>query len=215
MSQAAAAPDDVAPPINLWQLVGYVGLLVLMVVVIWLDDRFILNFMHVMSGVLWTGIDLFMGFYVGPALRSTPFEARRAVTMRLVPRTLFLMPTLAIMTGTTGWFHAKQLGILETPWPQYGWVLAALIIITILTVQGLGLLLPTNVRVYLELRKPVEELCLSRGLSGHDAGRHDRGHGEIRDGALGDDPARLVACGRCSCGAGAARCAPFGRSAAG
>ena len=90
MSQAAAAPEDVAPPINLWQLVGYGALLVLMVVVIWLDDRFILNFMHVMSGVLWTGIDLFMGFFVGPALRSAPFEARRAVTMRLVPRTLFL-----------------------------------------------------------------------------------------------------------------------------
>ena len=151
MSQAAA--EDVAPSINPWHLVGYVGLLALMVVVIWLDDRFVLNFMHVMSGVLWTGIDLVMGFYVGPALRSTPFEARRAVTMRLVPRTLFLMPTLAIMTGTTSWFHAKQLGFLDTPWPQYGWVLAALIIITILTVQGLGLLLPTNVRVYLELRK--------------------------------------------------------------
>ena len=152
MSQAAVA-EDVAPSINPWHLLGYAGLLALMVFVIWLEDRFLLNFMHVMSGVLWTGIDLFMGFFVGPALRSAPFEARRAVTMRLVPRTLFLMPTLAIITGTTGWFHAKQLGFLDTPWPQYGWVLAALIIITILTVQGLGLLLPTNFRVYLELRK--------------------------------------------------------------
>ena len=152
MSQAPVA-EDAAPSINPWHLVGYAGLLVLMVFVIWLEDRFILNFMHVMSGVLWTGIDLFMGFCVGPALRSTPFEARRAVTMRLVPRTLFLMPTLAIITGTTGWFHAKQLGFLDTPWPQYGWVLAALIIITVLTIQGLGLLLPTNFRVYLELRK--------------------------------------------------------------
>ena len=153
MSQAVVA-EDVAPSVNPWHVVGYGALLVLMVFVIWLDDRFLLNFMHVMSGVLWTGIDLFMGFFVGPALRSAPFEARRAVTMRLLPRTLFLMPTLAILTGTTGWFHAKQLGFLDTPWPQYGWVLAALIIITILTVQGLGLLLPTNVRVYLELRKP-------------------------------------------------------------
>jgi uncharacterized membrane protein len=152
MSQAAVV-EDVAPSINPWHLVVYGGLLVLMVFVIWLEDRFLLNFMHVMSGVLWTGIDLFMGFFVGPALRSAPFEARRAVTMRLVPRTLFLMPTLAIITGTTGWFHAKQLGFLDTPWPQYGWVLAALIIITILTIQGLGLLLPTNFRVYLELRK--------------------------------------------------------------
>ena len=156
MSQAAVV-EEAAPSVNPWHLVGYAGLLALMVFVIWLDDRFILNFMHVMSGVLWTGIDLFMGFYVGPALRSAPFEARRAVTMRLVPRTLFLMPTLAIITGTTGWFHAKQLGILDTPWPQYGWVLAALIIICILTVQGLGLLLPTNVRVYLELRKPAPD----------------------------------------------------------
>ena len=72
MSQAAAA-DDAAPSINPWHLVGYAGLLVLMVFVIWLEDRFILNFMHVMSGVLWTGIDLFMGFFVGPALRSAPF----------------------------------------------------------------------------------------------------------------------------------------------
>ena len=156
MSQAAVV-EEAAPSVNPWHLVGYAGLLALMVFVIWLDDRFILNFMHVMSGVLWTGIDLFMGFYVGPALRSAPFEARRAVTMRLVPRTLFLMPTLAIITGMTGWFHAKQLGILDTPWPQYGWVLAALIIICILTVQGLGLLLPTNVRVYLELRKPAPD----------------------------------------------------------
>jgi hypothetical protein len=29
-----------------------------------------------------------------------------------------------------------------------------LVIVTILTVQGLGYLLPTNLRVYLELRKP-------------------------------------------------------------
>jgi len=154
MSQALEAPQDAAPSVNPWHVAGYAGLLALMVVVIRLDNTFALNFMHVMAGVLWTGIDLFMGFFVGPALRSAPFEARRAVTMRLVPRTLFLMPTLAIITGTTGWFHAKQLGFLEAPWPQYGWVLAALVIITILTVQGLGVLLPTNVRVYLELRKP-------------------------------------------------------------
>jgi uncharacterized membrane protein len=146
--------QEAAPSVNPFHVAAYTGLLVLMVFVIRSGDRFWLNFMHVMSGVLWTGIDLFMGFFVGPALRSAPFEARRAVTMRLVPRTLFLMPTLAIITGTTGWYHAQQLGFLEVGWPQYGWVLAALVIITILTVQGLGLLLPTNVRVYLELRKP-------------------------------------------------------------
>jgi hypothetical protein len=112
-----------------------------------------LNWIHVLAGGLWTGIDLFMGFVVGPILRAAPFEARRAVITRLTPRTLFLMPTLSIVTGTSGWFLAKQLGFLSVDYPQFWWVAAALAIVAILTVQGLGYLLPTNLRVYFELRK--------------------------------------------------------------
>ncbi len=33
-------------------------------------------------------------------------------------------------------------------------MVAALVIVTILTIQGLGVLLPTNLKVFLELRKP-------------------------------------------------------------
>ena len=36
-------------------------------------------------------------------------------------------------------------------------MLAALVIIAVLTVQGLGILLPTNLLVYFELRKPVPD----------------------------------------------------------
>ncbi len=35
-----------------------------------LDSLYLLNWVHVLSGVLWTGADLFMGFIVGPVLRS-------------------------------------------------------------------------------------------------------------------------------------------------
>jgi hypothetical protein len=116
-------------------------------------DLWLLNFVHVIAGALWTGIDLFMGFVVGPILRAAPFEARRAIITRLTPKTLFIMPTLSIATGASGWFLAGRLGFLDIAWPQFGWVAAALAIVTILTVQGLGYLLPTNLRVYLELRK--------------------------------------------------------------
>jgi hypothetical protein len=64
------------------------------------------------------------------------------------------MPTLSIATGTSGWFLARQLGLLEVGYPQFWWMAAALVIVSILTIQGLGYLLPTNLRVYLELRKP-------------------------------------------------------------
>ena len=58
-----------------------------------------LNFVHVICGVLWTGIDLFMGFVIGPILRKVGLSVRREIIVRLVPRTLFLMPTLSIITA--------------------------------------------------------------------------------------------------------------------
>ena len=112
-----------------------------------------LNWVHVMSGVLWTGIDLFMGFVIGPILRSCEFPVRRAIILKLMPKMLFLMPTLSIVTGTAGWFLAQQRGYLDMGYPEFYWVLAALVIIAVLTVQGLGILLPTNLMVCLEMQK--------------------------------------------------------------
>jgi hypothetical protein len=155
MTQTAiSAANDAAPPIDLrnffWMAVAFA----MLAVVIAINNVWLLNFVHVMAGVLWTGIDLFMGFVVGPILRKVPIPARRAVVLRLTPKTLFLLPTLSILTSTAGWFHAKQLGLLASPYPAFWWVVAALVIVTILTIQGLGFLLPTNLMVYFEMRKP-------------------------------------------------------------
>jgi uncharacterized membrane protein len=143
------------PAIVRWNYVGYALIAIgVMIAAIVSQDRWFLNFVHVICGVMWTGIDLFMGFIVGPILRRIDVAARREVIVRLVPRTLFLMPTLAIITGTSGWYLARDLGYLDLPWPQFGWVAAALTLVTLMTIQGTGYLLPTNLRVCLELRKP-------------------------------------------------------------
>jgi len=142
------------PAVVRWPYVGWALVAIgVMIAAIVSHERWFLNFVHVMCGVMWTGIDLFMGFIVGPILRRIDVAARREVIVRLVPRTLFLMPTLAIITGTSGWYLAKDLGYLELPWPQFGWVAAALALVTLMTIQGTGYLLPTNLRVCLELRK--------------------------------------------------------------
>ncbi len=124
-----------------------------------LDEPWLLNFVHVIAGLLWTGIDLFMGFVVGPIMRQLDLEARRAVIVRLMPRMLFLMPTLAAVTSTAGWYLAKRGGYLDLPFPQLWWVIAALAVVAVLTVQGFGILLPTNVRVFLEIRKAEPDLA--------------------------------------------------------
>ena len=74
MTDAAALPGDAIPPIRPANLV-WVGLaLAAMVGAIDSDQPWLLNFVHVMAGVLWTGIDLFMGFVIGPILRRVPLD---------------------------------------------------------------------------------------------------------------------------------------------
>src|SRR6056297_2655117 len=55
-------------------------------------------YVHVMAGVLWTGIDLFMGLVLGPVLGGLDDEQMASVFRRLTPKMTFLMPALAITT---------------------------------------------------------------------------------------------------------------------
>ncbi len=158
---ADTTPDTAAPgPIVRWHYLAYSALaFAVMTAAIVSHERWFLNFVHVIAGVLWTGIDLFMGFVIGPILRRVAPAVRREIIIRLVPRTLFLMPTLSIVTGTAGWFLAKDLGFLNVAWPDFAWVAAALGLIVAMTALGLGYLLPTNVRVCLELMKPDPDVA--------------------------------------------------------
>ena len=132
--------------------------IVVMIAAIIIGNFWLLDFIHIFSSLLWTGIDLFMGFVLGPILRRTDISVRREVARRLTPRTLFLMPTISIISGTTGWFLAVALGYTALDWPAYGWVAAALALVALMTFQGLGFLTPVNVLVCLELQKIEPDL---------------------------------------------------------
>lgn len=153
-----AAPSVKAVPLRAWYLVAAAGALATMVAAILSPSLWLLDFVHVMAGALWTGIDLFMGFIVGPVLRGVSFETRRAMIAGLIPRTLILMPTLSTITSTAGWFLAVRMGFLNLGYPEFWWVIAALAIVTVLTVQGLGYLLPANLRLYFEIQKPQPDM---------------------------------------------------------
>ncbi len=147
-------PELTPPGLIRWHYLWYVAAaLAVMIAVIASHRLWWLNFVHVFCGLLWTGIDLFMGFMLGPILRVIELPARKAVLLRLTPRTLFLMPALAIITGTTGWYLAEDMGFTALSWPHYAWVAAALVLVVLMTIQGLGYLLPTNLRVCLELQR--------------------------------------------------------------
>ena len=150
--------DEQVPGIN-WNSLWWVAATVVVLVAAIVADKFwYLNFVHVAAGLLWTGIDLFMGFVIGPIMRTLSLEARRAMIIRLMPRMLFIMPTVSTITTTAGWFLAEMRGYTEAP--MSWWVIAALIIVTALTIQGLGILLPANIRVYLQMRSDNPDMEL-------------------------------------------------------
>ena len=153
---SAAAPR-IATPLRPSYIVAAAAAIGVMIAAILNPSVWFLDFVHVMSGVLWTGIDLFMGFVIGPVLRHVSLDTRRAMIAGIIPRTLILMPTLSIITSTAGWFLARRMGFLNVGYPEFWWVIAALAIVTVLTVQGMGYLLPMNLRLYFEIQKPAPD----------------------------------------------------------
>ncbi len=151
-------PVEPLPIFQFRYLFWSLGAIGFMVVAIGFPRISLLNFVHVFSGLLWTGFDLFLGFMIGPILRKMDLEARKTFTMRLMPPLLFLMPTIAIMATTSGWFMAMRMGYFSLPYPQFWWVIAALVVVAVLKIQGFGILMPLNIRVLLEIRKQAPDM---------------------------------------------------------
>jgi len=113
-----------------------------------------LDFYHVVGGGLWTGVDLFLGFVIGPTMRRLSIPARIELTTKLMPKTLVILPTLVIMTLASGFQLARIYGFLDTSYPRHAWVVASMIVVAIMAVTALGFLQPANLAVLFELRKP-------------------------------------------------------------
>jgi hypothetical protein len=75
-------------------------------------------YVHVMAGVLWTGIDLFMAMVLGPVLGGLSVESRAGVFERLTPKLAFLLPSLALVTIAGGITLADRMGLFphSGPW---------------------------------------------------------------------------------------------------
>ncbi len=114
-----------------------------------------LDFFHVVGGSMWTTLDLFLGFLLGPILGRLSVPARIELTRRLMPKMVLLMPTLVTCTLAGGWQLARHLGTIETTYPEHGWVVVSMIVVAVIAVVALGVLEPANISVLIELKKPA------------------------------------------------------------
>jgi uncharacterized membrane protein len=139
---------------NLWIVIP-IGALITAIVT---ANLLLLNYVHVFTSVLWTGTDIFMAFLLGPVLRNVSLSTRREVISWLMPKMVFYMPTVSAVTTTAGYFLALRLGFISLHPPVVYWIFAVLVIVTAMFIQGLGILLPTNLRIYFELRRDEPDM---------------------------------------------------------
>jgi hypothetical protein len=125
-----------------------------LVAVIAANSTWGVDFFHVVGGGIWTVLDLFLGFVLGPILGRLSIPARIEVTTRLMPKMLLIMPTVVVCTLAAGWQLALQTGDIQTSYSHHGWVVASMIVVAVMAVVALGILEPANLAVLFELKKP-------------------------------------------------------------
>lgn len=166
MSEAtvSSAPPGVAlgerprPPASIVPLMGLpvVGIvLVFLIVSIAGNWLWALDFYHVVGGGMWTALDLFVGFVIGPGiLARLSIPARAEFMTRFMPAMALIMPTLVTMTLGSGFQLARHLGYLNASYPQHAWVVASFFLVGVMAVVAIGIIEPANLAVIFELRKP-------------------------------------------------------------
>jgi hypothetical protein len=159
MTTNVAKPIDVPAPQD-FQIVPIAGLPIVAVVLTFLvvaiagNWLWALNFCHVVGGGLWTGIDLFVGFVVGPILGRLSIPARMEFSKRFMPKMVLIMPTLVTLTLASGFQLARYLGYLGMDASQHWWITSSFVIVGVMAVIALGILEPANLAVLFELKKP-------------------------------------------------------------
>ncbi len=152
---------DRARPAPAIQVVPVRGLPVVAVVVVALvaaiatNKLWALDFFHVVGGGVWTVLDLFLGFVLGPTLGRLSVPARAEFTARFMPKMLLIMPTVVVCTLAAGWQLALHLGTVYATYQYHGWVVASIVVVAVMAVIALGVLEPANLAILFELRKPV------------------------------------------------------------
>ncbi|HEY5120292.1 MAG TPA: hypothetical protein VII84_01830 [Acidimicrobiales bacterium] len=161
LESVSRAPHGPPPDRAKIQIVPLKGLpfagvaLLLVIVAIATNWKWLLMFAHVTGGGLWTAIDLFVGLVIGPIMGRLSIPARAEFAAKFMPAMVIIMPTLVTMNLGSGFQLARQLGNLSPSSPNHAWIIASMIVVGVMAVIALGILEPANVAVLFEMNKPV------------------------------------------------------------
>lgn len=119
----------------------------ILIIVLLMNNLYSLEYLHVIAGSMWTGMDLTLGLFFSYVMKGLNNIERTKISMRLTPTMLFFMPSISSVTITAGIYLAMDLSL---PFSSV-YIIAALTIAAILFIQGIGIFLPNELRVYSEI----------------------------------------------------------------
>jgi hypothetical protein len=152
-----------APAVPDFQIIPVKGLLLVAVVIVGLvaaiesNRLWPLEFFHVVGGGMWTAIDLFVGFVIGPILGRLSVQARVEFLTRFMPKMVLLMPTLVTVTLVAGWQLANYTGDIAVTYPDHWWLTASYAVVGVMSLVAIGIMEPANLAVLFELKKPAPD----------------------------------------------------------
>jgi hypothetical protein len=118
--------------------------------VAYLSGSFLLiDYVHVLLGAIWTGVDVFYGLIFYFVISSLDAKTRASIAERLIPMSLFFIPSVSILTPLAGYILAVE----EKIWNPYTPVFSAAIIIgSILVAVGFLTIVPASALVLKEMK---------------------------------------------------------------
>jgi hypothetical protein len=149
-----------APAVPEFEIVPVKGLPIIAVIIVVLvaaieyNRLWPLEFLHIVFGGMWTAIDLFVGFIIGPILGRLSVQARIEFLTRFMPKMVLLMPTLVTVTLVAGWQLANYTGDIAVTYPDHWWLTASYVVVGVMSLIAIGILEPANLAVLFELKKP-------------------------------------------------------------
>lgn len=69
-------------------------------------DLLLLDYIHVLMGAIWTGTDVFLGLIFSRVIKTLDSRTKYDVSQRILPMTLYFIPSATILTPLAGMFLA-------------------------------------------------------------------------------------------------------------
>ncbi|EFD93014.1 MAG: conserved hypothetical membrane spanning protein [Candidatus Parvarchaeum acidophilus ARMAN-5] len=109
----------------------------------------LIDYIHVLSAAMWLGSFVFMGIIFRDVINSLPKDAKINAIRRLLPVTMFFIPSISLVTGISGYVLAVKSGLLE----QFTSLFIIVIIVTVALIASVYLITFINsVKIFRRLK---------------------------------------------------------------